>query len=75
MHPRVVHPWPAMTAVALLLALVVTQGLGAAGLLGGLVTAAGGTWWVQWSAARQRCASASALPTSSPWAGPPSSSA
>jgi phosphatidylglycerophosphate synthase len=50
-HPRVVHPWPVMAAGALLLVLVVTAGLGAAGVLVGLAAAAGGSWWLGRSAA------------------------
>jgi phosphatidylglycerophosphate synthase len=52
-HPRVVHPWPATTALVLLLALVATRGLGLTGLLAGLVATASGTWWLRRSAARQ----------------------
>jgi len=48
----VVHPWPATTAVALLLALVVSPGLGPVGLLSGLVATALGTWWLLRSATR-----------------------
>jgi phosphatidylglycerophosphate synthase len=51
-HPRVVHPWPATTAAALLGVLVVSQGLGPAGLLVGVATTVLGTWWLQHSAGR-----------------------
>jgi phosphatidylglycerophosphate synthase len=51
-HPRVVHPWPATTAVALLLALVASQRIGPAGLLSGLAAAALGTLWLRRSASR-----------------------